>query len=50
MHPFAYYIFALIVLIVAFLVLKKVASCLIKSVVMIALVVLLAFLYFTYIR
>ena len=50
MHQFAYYVFALIVIIVAFLTLKKVASCLIKSVVMIALIALLVFLYFTVIK
>lgn len=45
-----YYIFVLVAAIVAFLVIKKVASCLIKSAILIALVVVLAAIYFLYLR
>ncbi|MCI1742412.1 MAG: hypothetical protein LKI18_08770 [Prevotella sp.] len=50
MHQFVYYIFVLIAIIVAFLTLKKVASCLIKSIVMVALIALLVFLYFAFVK
>ena len=45
-----YYLFALAVIIVAFLVVKRVASCLIKSIVTLVLVAVLAFIYYYYIR
>ena len=45
-----YYLFALAVIIVAFLIVKRVASCLIKSIVTLVLVAVLAFIYFYYIR
>lgn len=45
-----YYLFVLAAIIVAFLVVKRVTSCLIKSVVTIVLVALLAFVYYFYIR
>ena len=41
MGNIGYYIFALVALMVAFLVVKKVASCMIKSVVLLALIVAL---------
>ena len=45
-----YYIFVLVAIIVAFLVIKKVASCLIKSAVLIAMIVALAAIYYLYLR
>lgn len=42
------YVFALVVIVVAFLVVKKVASCLIRSVVLLATIALLAYLYYVY--
>lgn len=45
-----FYLFALAAIIVAFILIKRVASCLIKSVVAIIMVVVLAFIYFYYIR
>ena len=43
-----YYIFARVAQIVAFLIVKKVASCMIKSAILIALVVILAVVYYLY--
>ena len=48
MGNIGYYIFVLVALIVTFLVVKKVASCMIKTVVLLALVVALAAIYFLY--
>ena len=48
MGNIGYYIFALVALMVAFLVVKKVASCMIKSVVLLALIVALAVIYYLY--
>lgn len=48
MDNIGYYIFVLVALIVAFLVVKKVASCLIKSAVLIVLVVALGTIYWLY--
>jgi hypothetical protein len=45
-----YYIFILVAIIVAFLVIKKVTSCLIRSVVTIVLVAILAYIYWMYLR
>ena len=42
------YIIALVVIVVAFLVVKKVASCLIRSIVLIATIAFLAYLYYVY--
>ena len=50
MGNIGYYIFALVALMVAFLVVKKVASCMIKSVVTIILIVIAAALYWLYLR
>lgn len=48
MGNIGYYIFVLVALIVAFLVVKKVASCMIKTVVLLAMAVALAAIYFLY--
>lgn len=48
MGNIGYYIFVLVAIIVAFLVVKKVASCMIKSAILIALVVFLAAIYYLY--
>ena len=48
MHNIGYYIFVLVALMVAFLVVKKVASCMIKSVVLLAIIVALAAIYYLY--
>ncbi len=48
MENLGYYIFVLVALIVAFLVVKRVASCMIKSVILLALVVALAAIYYLY--
>lgn len=50
MENAGYYIFLLVAIIVAFLVIKKVASCLIKSAVLIAMIVALAAIYYLYLR
>lgn len=47
-NQIGYYIFVLVALIVAFLVVKRVASCMIKSVILLALVVALAAIYYLY--
>lgn len=49
MGDFGYYIFALVVLIVGFLVVKKVATCLIKTVVTVIVFAILAGIYWLYI-
>ena len=43
-----YYVFALVAIMVAFIVVKKVASCMIKSVVLLALILALAAIYYLY--
>ena len=48
MENIGYNIFVLVALIVAFLVVKRVASCMIKSVILLALVVALAAIYYLY--
>ena len=50
MENIGYYIFILVAVIVAFLIIKKVTTCLIKSVVLIVLVAVLAFVYFMYLK
>jgi hypothetical protein len=50
MENIGYYIFLLVAIIVAFVIVKKVASCLIRSVVLLALVVLLGYIYWMYLR
>lgn len=49
MEDFGYYVFALVVLIVGFLVVKKVATCLIKAVVSFIVLAVLAGIYWLYI-
>lgn len=49
-NNFLYYIFCIVAIIVGFVILKKVASCLIKSIVMIAILAALAFVYFAYFK
>ncbi len=46
-NNFAYYVFALVVIVVAFLVVKKVTSCLIRTIVGVVVVAVLAYLYFS---
>ena len=48
MGNIGYYIFVLVALMVAFIVVKKVASCMIKSVVLLALIVALSVIYYLY--
>ena len=50
MGNIGYYIFILVAIIVAFLIVKKVTSCLIRSVVAIVLVAILAYIYWMYLR
>jgi hypothetical protein len=50
MGNIGYYIFILVAIIVAFLIIKKVASCLIRSIVAIVLVAILAYIYWMYLR
>ncbi len=48
MENFGYYIFALIVLIVGFLIVKKVATCLIKTVITVIILAILGIAYWLY--
>ncbi len=48
MNNFAYYIFALIVLIVGFFIVKKVATCMIKAVVTVIVLAILGGIYWLY--
>lgn len=47
-HNLAYYIFVLIAVVVGFFVMKKVASCLIKTLILMLIVGALLFVYFNY--
>lgn len=49
MDDFGYYIFALVVLVVGFLIVKKVATCLVKTIIGIVVLVILAGIYWMYI-
>lgn len=49
MDDFGYYIFALIVLVVGFLIVKKVATCLVKTIIGIVVLAILAGIYWVYI-
>lgn len=49
MDDFGYYIFALVVLIVGFLIVKKVATCLVKTIIGILVLAILAGIYWVYI-
>lgn len=50
MGNIGYYIFILVAIIVAFLIVKKVTSCLIRSVVAVVLVAVLTYIYWMYLR
>lgn len=47
---FAYYIFCILAIVVGFLVVKKIASCMIKSIVAIITIAVIAAIYFMYIK
>ena len=49
MDDFGYYIFALVVLVVGFLIVKKVATCLVKTIIDILVLAILAGIYWVYI-
>lgn len=49
MDDFGYYILALVVLVVGFLIVKKVATCLVKTIIGILVLVILAGIYWVYI-
>lgn len=49
MDDFGYYIFALVVLVVGFLIVKKVAICLVKTIICILVLAILAGIYWVYI-
>ncbi len=49
MDDFGYYIFALVVLVVGFLIVKRVATCLVKTIIGILVLVILAGIYWVYI-
>ena len=49
MDDFGYYIFALVVLVVGFLIVKKVATCLVKTIIGIVVLAILAGMYWVYI-
>lgn len=48
MDDFGYYIFALVVLVVGFLIVKKVATCLIKTIIGIVVLAILVGIYWMY--
>ena len=50
MGNIGYYVFALVAIMVAFIVVKKVASCMIKTVVLIAMILAIAVFYYLYVR
>lgn len=49
MDDFGYYIFALVVLVVGFLIVKKVATCLVKTIIGILVLAILAGIYWVYV-
>lgn len=49
MDDFGYYVFALVVLVVGFLIVKKVATCLVKTIIGIVVLAILAGIYWMYI-
>lgn len=49
MDDFGYYIFALVVLVVGLLIVKKVATCLVKTIIGILVLAILAGIYWVYI-
>lgn len=50
MDDFGYYIFALVVLVVGFLIVKKVATCLVKTIIGILVLAILAGIYWVLLR
>ena len=50
MENIGYYIFILVAIIVAFLIIKKVTTCLVKSIVGIVLLAVIAYVYYMYLR
>ncbi len=48
MDNFVYYVFALVVLVVGFLIVKKVATCMVKTVVSLIVLAVLAGIYWLY--
>jgi hypothetical protein len=50
MENIGYYLFLLAAVIVAFLIIKKVTTCLVKSIVGIVLLAVIAYVYFMYLR
>ena len=50
MENIGYYIFILVAIIVAFLIIKKVTTCLVRSIVLIVLVAVLGYIYWMYLR
>lgn len=48
MENFTYYIFALIVLVIGFLIFKKVATCLIKTIITVVVLAVLGIAYWLY--
>ena len=50
MQNIGYYIFILVAIIVAFLIIKKVTTCLVRSIVLIVLVAVLGDIYWMYLR
>jgi len=50
MNNFGYYIACLVLLIIGFLIVKKVAGCMIKTVVTLVLIVAIAAIYYLYLR
>lgn len=50
MENFTYYIFCLIAVVVAFFVLKKIAGCLIRTIILAVVVAVLAAIYYMYFR
>lgn len=50
MENAGYYLFLLAVIVVGFIVVKRVASCMIRSIVLIVVLLALAFVYFVYLN
>ena len=50
MENIGYYLFLLAAVIIAFLIIKKVTTCLVKSIVGIVLLALIVYVYFMYLR
>jgi hypothetical protein len=50
MQNIGYYIFILVAIIVAFLIIKKVTTCLVRSIVLIVLIAVLGYIYWMYLR